>query len=57
MVLVLLISCMVIPLNLALGDNTTDGLIWKILTIILDCLFFIDLILTFNTVIFDSNYN
>ena len=57
MSLVLVWSCAITPLQLAVIDGDGGlGTFWTVVNGVVDILFLIDLILTFNTAIYDKNF-
>ena len=53
--IILLFSCIITPLRLAF-DNDKESQSWMIVLYTIDLLFFLDMVIIFNTMIYDENY-
>jgi len=53
--LILLISCFITPLRIAFGE-VTDPVEWQLLNYFIDSMFLVDILVIFNSVLYDDNF-
>jgi hypothetical protein len=56
MAVVLIVSCMISPVRIAFPDKGEEPIGWTIYNYTVDSLFFLDIVVTFNTALLDDDF-